>query len=117
MKLSLESLYTSIKDDGLSYGENRTCLATLVFEIYRKQKIVGMWLVNFVTHCMFMHHIYIIFIFFDYFYVAKFELYHHFYSKSTNISICEKSNVNNSFLFTLVQAINTANAFSFFIWI
>ena len=51
MKLSLEILYTSIKDDGLSYGENRTCLATLVFEIYRKQKIVGMWLINFVTHC------------------------------------------------------------------
>ena len=42
MKLSLEILYTSIKDDRLSYGENRTCLATLVFEIYRKQKIVGM---------------------------------------------------------------------------
>ena len=54
MKLSLEILYTSIKDDGLSYGENRTCLATLVFEIYRKQKIVGMWLINFVTHCIFM---------------------------------------------------------------
>ena len=52
MKLSLEILYTSIKDDGLSYGENRTCLATLVFEIYRKQKIVGMWLINFVTHCI-----------------------------------------------------------------
>ena len=51
MKLSLEILYTSIKDDGLSYGENRTCLATLVFEIYRKQTIVGMWLINFVTHC------------------------------------------------------------------
>ena len=51
MKLSLEILYTSIKDDGLSYGENRTCLATLVFEIYRKQKIVGMWLIIFVTHC------------------------------------------------------------------
>ena len=51
MKLSLEILYTNIKDDGLSYGENRTCLATLVFEIYRKQKIVGMWLINFVTHC------------------------------------------------------------------
>ena len=50
MKLSLEILYTSIKDDGLSYGENRTCLAILVFEIYRKQKIVGMWLINFVTH-------------------------------------------------------------------
>ena len=52
MKLSLEILYTSIKDDGLSYGENRTCLAALVFEIYRKQKIVGMWLINFVTHCI-----------------------------------------------------------------
>ena len=52
MKLSLEILYTSAKDDGLSYGENRTCLATLVFEIYRKQKIVSMWLINFVTHCM-----------------------------------------------------------------
>ena len=51
MKLSLEILYTSIKDDGLSHGGNRTCLATLVFEIYRKQKIVGMWLINFVTHC------------------------------------------------------------------
>ena len=51
MKLSLEILYTSIKDDGLSYGESRTCLATLVFEIYIKQKIVGMWLINFVTHC------------------------------------------------------------------
>ena len=38
MKLSLEILYTSIKDDGLSYGENWTCLATLVFEIHRKQK-------------------------------------------------------------------------------
>ena len=50
MKLSLEILYTSIKDDGLSYDENRTCLATLVFEIYRKQKIVDMWLINFVTH-------------------------------------------------------------------
>ena len=55
MKLSLEILYTSIKDDGLSYGENRTCLATLVFEIYRKQKIVGMWLINFVTHCISNH--------------------------------------------------------------
>ena len=52
MKLSLEILYTSIKDDGLSYGENRICLATLVFEIYRKQKIVGMWLINFATHCI-----------------------------------------------------------------
>ena len=56
MKLSLEILYTSIKDDGLSYSENRTCLATLVFEIYRKQKIVGMWLINFVTHCVFERH-------------------------------------------------------------
>ena len=54
MKLSLEILYTSIKDDGLSYGENRTCPATLVFEIYRKQKIVGMWLINFVTHCTYV---------------------------------------------------------------
>ena len=53
MKLSLEILYTSIKDDGLSYGENRTCLATLVFEIYRKQKIVDMWLINFVTRCIY----------------------------------------------------------------
>ena len=57
MKLSLEILYTSIKDDGLSYGENRTCLATLVFEIYRKQKIVGMCLINFVTHCTYAQNI------------------------------------------------------------
>ena len=67
--------------------------------------------------CMFMHHIYFIFIFFDYFCVVKFELYHNFYNKSTKVSAYEKSNVDNSFLFNLDQAINTANSFSFFIWI